>query len=60
MKFTEKQVDGTMQVQPMDGGESSSMPGVHQNQIAMPPRSGRPPPAPSIPGILKARMKPEH
>ncbi|GAV69623.1 E2F_TDP domain-containing protein/DP domain-containing protein [Cephalotus follicularis] len=48
---------------PVDGGECSSMSGMYQPQILPPPRTntpGRPPTSPPLPGIIKARVKPEH
>ncbi|PIN10201.1 E2F-like protein [Handroanthus impetiginosus] len=64
MKFCGKtQVDGAMQNIPADGGESSSMADVYQPQIPHPSRSNilcRTPTSPSLPGILKARVKHEH
>ncbi|CAJ2652007.1 unnamed protein product [Trifolium pratense] len=45
-----------------NGGEGSSMSGIHQSQV--PPSASsvsiRPPTSPPLPGILKARVKQEH
>ncbi|KAG6714684.1 hypothetical protein I3842_05G214400 [Carya illinoinensis] len=64
MKFCERpQVDDMVHNFSADGGERSSLSGVHQPQIPLPSVSNtsvRPPTSPALPGILKARVKHEH
>lgn len=64
MKFCERpQADDMAHNFTSDGGEGSSMSGMYQPQIPLPPVSNtavRPPTSPPIPGILKARVKHEH
>ncbi|XP_044473582.1 transcription factor-like protein DPB [Mangifera indica] len=63
MKFCERpQSDNMVPNFPVDGGESSSMSGMYQSQLLLPPSNtlSRPPTSPPIPGILKARVKHEH
>ncbi|KAG2708956.1 hypothetical protein I3760_05G217600 [Carya illinoinensis] len=64
MKICERpQVDDMVHNFSADGGERSSLSGVHQPQIPLPSVSNtsvRPPTSPPLPGILKARVKHEH
>ncbi|KAK1313831.1 Transcription factor-like protein DPB [Acorus calamus] len=63
MRFCERPDGGECSHEPAsNGGESSSMHETYQHQIQHPTRlvTGKPPSSPSIPGILKARVKNEH
>jgi transcription factor Dp-1 len=62
MEFGDRPQSDTVTPNVTDGGEGSSMSGMHQSQV--PPSSSsvsiRPPTSPPLPGILKARVKQEH
>ncbi|KAK1267627.1 Transcription factor-like protein DPB [Acorus gramineus] len=63
MRFCERSDGGECSHEPAsNGGEGSSMHETYQHQIQHPTRlvTGKPPSSPSIPGILKARVKNEH
>ena len=62
MKFCERPQNDNITPNLTDGGEGSSMSGLYHAQVptlvSNPPVM--PPSSPPLPGILKARVKPEH
>jgi transcription factor Dp-1 len=62
MEFGDRPQSDTVTPNVTDGGEGSSMSGMHQSQVPLSSSSVsiRPPTSPPLPGILKARVKQEH